>query len=88
MLTRADVCLGVAEIRAGLAKAEIEISANTIALEIGNRNARVQALQERWQKLNNHLCFLLASNLRLKNGVSASGPSRDFRNKLELVSER
>jgi hypothetical protein len=41
LLRNADVCSRVAELQA-------ELTAGTIRLEIGSRNARVQALQDRW----------------------------------------
>ena len=40
------------------------INAKTIALEIGNRNARVQALQDRWQKLRARLDLILEERSR------------------------
>jgi hypothetical protein len=44
MLTDADLCSRVRELQETLA-------AGTIALEISSRNARVQALQDRWDRL-------------------------------------
>jgi HAMP domain-containing protein len=44
MLTNASICGRIAELRETLA-------AGTIALEIGNRNARVTALQSRWNRM-------------------------------------
>jgi len=46
----AAICSRIAEIRVGIAKAESEINAKTIALEIGNRNARVQGRQRQHPK--------------------------------------
>jgi hypothetical protein len=40
-----------ANIRARVAQIQSEVSARAIALEISNRNARVQALQQRWDRL-------------------------------------
>ena len=44
MLRNAEVCSRVAQLLA-------ELSAGTIALEISSRNARVQALQDRWDRM-------------------------------------
>ena len=44
LLRNANVCSRVAELRA-------ELSAGTIALEISSRNARVRALQDRWDRM-------------------------------------
>ena len=44
LLRNADVCCRVAQLQA-------ELSAGTIALEISSRNARVQALQDRWDRM-------------------------------------
>ena len=44
LLRNADVCSRVAQLRA-------ELSVGTIALEISSRNARVQAMQDRWSML-------------------------------------
>ena len=44
MLTNADVCSRILEL-------QTELSAGVIALEIGSRNARVQALQDRWDRM-------------------------------------
>jgi hypothetical protein len=44
LLRNANVCARVAELQA-------ELSAGTIRLEISSRNARVQALQDRWDRM-------------------------------------
>src|SRR6266481_976916 len=44
LLRNADVCSRVAELQS-------ELSAGTIRLEISSRNARVQALQDRWERM-------------------------------------
>src|SRR3954451_23860245 len=44
LLRNADVCSRVAQLRA-------ELSAGTVALEISSRNARVRALQDRWDRM-------------------------------------
>src|SRR5450432_4499871 len=44
MLTNADICSRLAEL-------QLTLAAGTIALEISSRNARVQALQDRWDRL-------------------------------------
>jgi hypothetical protein len=44
MLKNANICGRIKEL-------QTELSAGTIALEISSRNARVQALQERWDKM-------------------------------------
>jgi hypothetical protein len=40
-----------ANIRSRVAQIQVDLSAGTIALEISSRNARVQALQERWDRM-------------------------------------
>ena len=52
LLRNAEVCSRVAQL-------QVELSAGTIALEISSRNARVQALQERWDCLRAGLDLLL-----------------------------
>ena len=44
MLTNADICSRLAEL-------QLTLAAGVIALEISSRNARVQALQDRWDRL-------------------------------------
>ena len=53
LLTNAKVCTRVRELQETL-------SAGTIALEISSRNARVQALQNRWDRMREGLNLLLA----------------------------
>ena len=52
MLTNAEVSTSVLEL-------QTELSAGVIALEIGSRNARVQALQDRWCQLRAGVTLLL-----------------------------
>ena len=52
MLTNAPICARIAELQAAL-------SAGVIALEIGSRNARVQALQDVWTRMRAGLDLLL-----------------------------
>jgi hypothetical protein len=52
MLTNADICSRLAEL-------QLTLAAGTIALEISSRNARVQALQDRWDRMRTGLNLLL-----------------------------
>jgi hypothetical protein len=52
MLTNADICSRLAELH-------LTLAAGTIALEISSRNARVQALQDRWDRMRTGLNLLL-----------------------------
>src|SRR5450432_4332826 len=52
MLTNADICSRLAELH-------LTLAAGTIALEISSRNARVQALQDRWDRLRTGIDLLL-----------------------------
>ena len=52
LLKKVEVCARVAELQA-------ELSAGVIALEIGSRNARVQALQDEWARMRAGLDLLL-----------------------------
>src|SRR5450755_1599512 len=52
MLTNADICSRLAEL-------QLTLAAGTIALEISSRNARVQALQNRWDRMREGLEAIL-----------------------------
>src|SRR5450432_773201 len=52
MFTNAPICARIAQLQA-------ELSAGVIALEIGSRNARVRALQDRWDRMRTGLNLLL-----------------------------
>ena len=53
-----------AKVRSRVRELQETLSASTIALEISSRNARVQALQERWDRLRAGLDLVLDQRAR------------------------
>jgi hypothetical protein len=72
-----------ADIRSRVAQIQAELSAGTIALEISSRNARVQALQHRWDRM----CRVIEQWLLLRTSPrSLSQPPQPRRNPRKVRS--